>query len=361
MKTMEVLDKLLKGKDISSKTKRNYTDALSSLSKFSDEYPTNAGTINEWIASLTHLRDTTKRLYWRLAKSASNYMYQIYDTPSPFIKATRPKVEKRQRRYFSSQELLSIIAACRDDYERALIMTLIDSTSRIGELATLIRRNINGTSIISYGKTGERKHRLDTRICSILRSMVTDDEALVFSAYNHSPNVDAMKAHVRAIIKRAGLKGEKLGTHSLRHASASLIARKTKSALAVKAILGQDDIKTSMIYIHDVEDDMAQETSPLQLLSEDVFGSSEFQVQKPLQITDGTTPDEAPVSLYLDLFPSPNTNTKIRPLLSSTDLELLRTVFAHYCESTEYSPIVSDLKALYNRMTRKARLNVHSP
>ncbi|MFC1990359.1 hypothetical protein ACFLVW_07425, partial [Chloroflexota bacterium] len=190
MKTLEVLDKLLKGKDISSKTKRNYEDALKSLAKFSEEYPVNAGNINEWIASLTHLRDTTKRLYWRLAKSASSYMLQLYDTPSPFAKATRPNVQKRPRRYFNSTELLAIITACKDDYERALIMTLIDSTARIGELSALIRRNVGENTIISSiingqsaGKTGVIKHRLDPRICQVLRAMTTHDDQLVFSAY----------------------------------------------------------------------------------------------------------------------------------------------------------------------------------
>ncbi|MFC1990380.1 hypothetical protein ACFLVW_07530, partial [Chloroflexota bacterium] len=126
----------------------------------------------------------------------------------------------------------------------------------------------------------------------------------------------------------------------------------------VKAILGQQDIKTSMVYIHDVEDDISQETSPLQLLSEDVFGTSEFQVENPLQIKDGKEPaidDQSIYSSYYDLFPDPGANIKIRPQLNSADLDSLRKVFVHYCETTEYHTTVSDIKALYNRILRKSK------
>ena len=194
--------------------------------------------------------------------------------------------------------------------------------------------------------------RLDPRLCQVLKSLPTNNTNLIFQR-----SVNSLKLIVRKIIKRAGITGDKLGPHSLRHASASLIARKTKSLLTVKAILGHEDQEMSMKYIHDVEDTFQQETSPLQLLNEDLFGDNDNLQQQPLMITDGEDlPDEEDpktAELYNNMFQSVPDNLKIRPLINTEDLTLIRSIFIHFCKTTEYSTATASIKHLYNRMLRK--------
>ena len=92
---------------------------------------------------------------------------------------------------------------------------------------------------------------LDIRVCELLRRLAGSDEGLVFGLTS-----SALSMRVIRLCKRAGLKGEKLGPHTLRHSSASLVASETKNAIAVKALLQHDNIQTSMIYVHDVEEEL---------------------------------------------------------------------------------------------------------
>jgi hypothetical protein len=128
------------------------------------------------------------------------------------------------------------------------------------------------------------------------------------------------------ILKRAGLTGEKLGAHTLRHTAASLVARSSKSALVVKAILQHDDVRTSQAYIHDVEDTIQQEISPLELAGMTV-GGGEIRMLgngSQLNLVESTSLKNTDAALIKDLFPRIKKDLEIRPRLNSDDLELIR-------------------------------------
>ncbi len=115
-----------------------------------------------------------------------------------------------------------------------------------------------------------------------------------------------------------------------------------------------------MEYIHDVEDSFQQETSPLELLGEDLFGeNSNLHQQNPLMITNGkdhpedAAPDTA--DLYNQMFQPVPEALKIRPQLSTNDLNLIRQMFIHFCQTTEYSAATASIKQLYSRMLRKVK------
>ena len=59
MKTLEVLEKVLKGKRLKPNTQRHYRDALGSLARYSEDWPVGGVIINEWLASLEGYTDTT--------------------------------------------------------------------------------------------------------------------------------------------------------------------------------------------------------------------------------------------------------------------------------------------------------------
>jgi site-specific recombinase XerD len=75
----------------------------------------------------------------------------------------------------------------------------------------------------------------------------------------------ALAKLVTKIVKCAGITEKKLGAYIYHHTSASLVARETRSALVVKALLNHDKIETSELYTHNVESELAQEISPLDL------------------------------------------------------------------------------------------------
>jgi integrase len=353
MKTLDVLKEVLAGKRMSESSKSNYETVFKSLNKFSEEFPAKSAEVNKWLVSLKGYSDQTVRLWFTILRNACEYMEANYELRNPCKGISSPKVKKRKRRYFKAQEIVKILQACQSELEYALIMTLVDSGCRIGGLSKLKGGDVGDSWLDVTEKTGERKYRLDARLCEVLKRLAGDDNNLVFGLSDK-----ALSMRVIRICRRAGLKGKKLGPHTLRHSSASLVAADTKNAMAVKAFLQHDNIQTSMVYIHDVEEEIQKGISPLRLVAEQIHDSEMFtQKQLPegyasgtdLEIVDG---DDVDV-LVVEMFPEIGEGVSIRPLLKTADLELIRKGFMEMTIRGRYSADVGRARELMKRMLRK--------
>ena len=368
MKTIEVLEKVLKGKRIKAATQRHYRDALGSLARYSEDWSVSGVVVDEWLASLVGFSDATVKMWFDFVNAAGKYVEKAYGIKNPCDKATRPKVARKRRRYFSAYELVRIIKACRFTQDKALVLTLIDSTARVGELVGLTPKNIGEAWIDVKGKTGERRYRLDPLICAKLRELAGGDDEPVFKGrIGDVASVESLKKRVTRVIKEAGITGRKLGPHTLRHSGASLVAQETGSALAVKALLQHDNIDTSMGYIHDAEDVLRQRISPLRLVGERVLGSDVFgMADKTKQLTMGGEVISVEVSelaevsaVVVDLleeqFPEISDGVRVRSLLKTEDLKLIRKAFLGYIRSGVAASEEVDMRYLLKRMLRKVK------
>ncbi|MFC1916470.1 tyrosine recombinase XerC [Chloroflexota bacterium] len=356
MKTLDVLKEVLAGKRMSESSKRNYEAVFSSLHKFSEEFPVKSVEVNKWLVRLKRYSDQTVRLWFTILRNACEYMETNYELPNPCKGVYAPKVKKRKRRYFKAEEIVRILQACRGELEYALIMTLVDSGCRIGGLSKLRGKDVGDSWLNVREKTGERRYRLDARLCEVLRRMAGSDDNPVFGLSDK-----ALSMRVIRICRRAGLKGEKLGPHTLRHSSASLVAADTKNAMAVKAFLQHDNIQTSMIYVHDVEEEILKGISPLQLVADRISDNEMFaQKQLPVkgseaggdvEVIDGDGVDD----LLVEMFPEIGEGVAIRPLLKTEDLVLIRKGFMEMAIREQYSGDVGRARELMKRMIRRVK------
>jgi len=381
VKTLEVLERVTRGKRVKEITKRHYREALNNLAEFEPEWDDiTAGVINEWLAQLDGYADTTVKMWFNFVNATGKYMERLYDKPNPCNKADRPKVAKKRRRYFTEDEMVRVIQACITDYEKALILSLIDSTCRIGELVGLKGKDVGDAWLNVSGKTGQRRYRLEPVICKVLKEMAGGDDEPVFRGRNgEASTVSGLKHRVRKVIARAGITGDKCGAHTLRHSGASLVARETGSALVVKALLQHDKIDTSMQYIHDAEDVIQQKHSPLKMLGEAWFkrhADGETVVPEQLQLTDGIVSDskalvpvnagvvEVESEFELDedigdgLFPEIEDGKEVRPLLRTDDLRLMREIFVVYARNNRGSNMVVRSRELMKRIVRRSKVKV---
>lgn len=371
MKTLEVLDHILAGKRMSEAHKKHYRVALKSLAQFSEEWPTRSVTIDEWLNSISDkYADTTLHLYFQTGQAAGNYIESNYDLKNPFTKAQKIKIEKKHRRYFSSAEMLSIIKACRNDKEKTLILTFIDSTCRVGELANLETSKVGINCLDVSGKTGQRLYRCDPILCKQLIKLGGDSKYVFHDKNGNQLSSGTLGTQARRVIKAAGITGLKVGPHTLRHSGASLVAQVTGSALAVKALLQHDKIDTSMEYIHDTEDILQQRISPLKLMGDQVYGEIANDELKQLELKSGIneTPLDQPIEQnetptsnpqIIDLFELEfdeiKENITIRSQLNSDDLNLLRRAMIAYAKTGTAGQDKDRSKALLRRMLRKVK------
>lgn len=366
METLEVLEKYLRGRKLSRETEVSYRKVFKSLAECSPEFPSKGVIVNEWLAGLK-LADTSIQLYYRRLKAVCRYMYENYELANPCEKLRTPKVEKRKRRYFTSEELMRIIKACVSRVEELLIYTLIDSTCRIGELVDLKGGDVGEGIIKVRGKTGERHYRLDLKLCEALREMADSDEDYVFKKYvgGGRTNSNALRSRVRIVIKRAGIRGRKVGPHTLRHSGASMVARESGSVLAVKAVLQQEDVKSSMIYVHDIEDSLKQVYSPLKILRESLVAEGDGDVLQlgmgSVGVGDGVAvavvekPDDGWSAVLEGDLKEISDDVEVRPLLKADDLRLIRGVFIDCIKAGVAGSREGRMISLLRRMVRKVK------
>jgi len=373
VKTLEVLEKVLSGKRVKPDTIRHYRDALGSLAKYSEDWPVSGVVINEWLGTLEGYSDMTVRNWFNFVNSAGKYMKKAYKVDNPCESADRPKVSKKRRRYFTAVEVVRIIKACRFEQDLVLILTLVDSTCRIGELAGLEVKNVGDSWIDVKGKSGERRYRCDAVICARLRELGGNGQPIFKGRDGRQADVVSLKHRVRRVIKEAGITGSKLGAHTLRHSGASLVAQETGSVLAVKALLQHDKIDTSMEYIHDAEDVLQQRISPLRLVGEKVFGEGGGMVGlKPKQIpmvagddalgdklgvVDGEVVEvvDQVVDFLDEQFPEISDGVAVRPLLKTEDLRLMRRLFMVAIRSNSAGSDEMRARVLMRRMLKRVK------
>jgi len=285
-----------------------------------------------------------------------------HELKNPFEGVEVPAVKKKRRRYYTGEEFMRLVGMAKSDRDRCLVLGLMDSSARIGEFEGLRGKDILDGFILVEGKTGERKYRLDRKLCEMFKAMAGGDNGYVFS----NPDGSAMKANtmttrIRRMAIKAGLGSIKAGAHTLRHSAGSLVARYTRSDMAVKALLQHDNVATSMGYVHDVDEEIQQEISPLRLAMEDSKGGQESQVKL---LTDGSEVIEGELvevngegedDGLEDLLKVMESDVRIRPSLSKDDVALIRSAFivsARDGGGLNRSRCVD----LYNRMLRKVKV-----
>ena len=352
MKTLDVLNEVLAGKRMSERSKENYKAVFASLGRMYEDFPRRSVEVNKWLVSLDGYADQTVRLWFTILRGAGEFMEANYDLPNPCKGMDAPKVQKKRRRYFKADEIVRILQACKSDFDVALIMTLVDSGCRVGGLPYLKGGDVGDGYLNLNEKTGERRYRLDIRVCEVLKRLAGSEDGLVFGLSS-----SALSMRVIRICKRAGIKGDKLGPHTLRHSSASLVASETENVMAVKALLQHDNVQTSMVYIHDVGEEIQKRISPLKLVSDRVKDSGLYSEK---QLTMGeTTGDDAVVEddgldeLICDMFPYVVDGVVVRSLLRAEDLMLIRKGFLEMAKSGRYSQDVGRARELMKRMLRK--------
>jgi len=382
MKVKEAFDLVIRGKPLKDKSISNYRACERIITKYFDELPIEPIKYRELLVELgkTYAEDSVVN-YFNILHSLFAYLEENFEMDNPMRKVPRPPTSKKQRRYFTPDQIIKIINACVSDWERALILTLIDSGCRIGDCANLLKENVYSNYFLIKGiyhgrnlrgKTGQLRYRLNPELCKILKNL-NNDRSFVFARNGSEPTSKKLQKAVTRIIKRAGFTGEKLGAHTIRHSVADLIATETGSALTVKAILQHEKIQTSMLYIHDAEERKAQDLSPLELVrtklnkpdkqDAEPYMPTMFIDNKETLVTTEiaaynannqfSEERESYVKLIMQDLKDITPDFQIRPLLKANDMLIIQNCMLMCIKSGVLKEYEGQAIGLLKRMTRK--------
>jgi integrase/recombinase XerD len=387
MKTLEAWKMYQDSKPLSPYTISNMSDTFIKLSTQYPELPISAFEINLFLTSLSKppyvQAPTTIHMHRRHIVSLLKFLIQQLDYPDYIKKITIIKVPKQKRRYFSPEQLAIIYQACKTPLEKALYLTFLDSPCREGELGAHPTKNgcypglrvemITHNTLEVEGKTGHSSYRLHPDIHDMLLSIAAPNgQVFTTAASPNGMSSKAIQCMMRELVIRAGITGNKLGPHSFRHSAASLIAKKTGSVLSVMSLLQQTETKSAMVYIHDAQDELKHQISPLEILGEQIIGKPKDSIQSKMIVSDNTensialvpfNSSEAPVEkvegiidLSEELFPEIPEGVQTRPLhptLTHKRLTAMRKAFVYYAKHAPLDGLTGELSQIFKDFFRK--------
>ena len=177
---------------------------------------------------------------------------------NPFLRIDRPTVRKKLPRFLTMDELRRVVAVTKAPYERALLLTLIDTGARIGELTGRTKDHIRGELLLVDGKEGERMVPLSPEVRGYLQSLPTrhlfpsrkpDAHArMTLEAVDVPLTTSGANQAVRAVLRRAGVTGLKSGPHVIRHSFGVHFLAQGGDLVTLARILGHSSISMSERY-----------------------------------------------------------------------------------------------------------------
>jgi site-specific recombinase XerD len=217
-----------------------------------------ANSVGQHLAALRFFYIKTLRRAWSLV-----------DTPYPKKTRSLPTV-------LSREEVAQVLHAARTPGERILLMTLYATGARNSELTHLRVSDIDSQRMVVHIRGGKgRKDRdvmLSPRLLTALRAHWRcyhrkSSTWLFPSNYRKDRPIDTKTVWYacRKSAQRAGLQ-KRFHPHTLRHCFATHLYEAGSDLRAIQVLLGHEDLKDTLIYVHLAIQRLNATASPLDSL-----------------------------------------------------------------------------------------------
>lgn len=269
-KTMTIQDEELNTIDISS-LGASFYDAIT----LEDVY-----TFLAYCADTRHVKDAGRARMVSAIRSFYKYLFvsnQLsHDNFMQLLES--PKRKKSLPKYLTleqSKDLLSSISGKYRARDYCMIVLFLNCGLRLSELVGLNCSDIQDNSMIVTGKGNkERRVYLNDACLAALHIYllqrpvdgVKDKDALFLSNRLTRISNRTVQYIVEEFLEKSGLAGQGFSTHKLRHTAATLMYQYGHTDIRVlKEILGHENLNTTEIYTHVVNEQMqhATESNPL--------------------------------------------------------------------------------------------------
>lgn len=201
---------------------------------------------------------------------------------NPMINLDSPKLSKTLPKYLNveqAKKLLSVIDGANRERDYCIVTLLLNCGMRLSELVSLDYNKItfdgDSASIIITGKGSKQRTVYLNHACVVAinaymrvrtKDGVKDRNALFLSNRHTRISPKTVQHMVDVYLEKAGFGGMGFSVHKLRHTAATLMYQTGKvDVLALKEILGHENLNTTQIYTHLLDEQLkkAVEANPL--------------------------------------------------------------------------------------------------
>ncbi len=198
---------------------------------------------------------------------------------NPMEELETPKLKKSKPKYLTLDESLKLLDCVDGKYKErdyCILVLFLNCGLRLSELVSINYNDIrdNGTLTITGKGNKERTIYLNNACLEAIKNYmavrpvdnVRDKDALFLSARLQRISPKTVQHIVYENLEKAGLEGRGLSVHKLRHTAATLMYQYGNvDVLVLKDILGHENLGTTEIYTHIVDEQLkkASEANPL--------------------------------------------------------------------------------------------------
>jgi len=241
-------------------TLRTYAWFLEGLARDHPKLPIDPSELQRFIKSRAGQGAESLKTSWRTVRTFYRWLVkqELLDLArDPFLRMERPKGKTPVPRVLSLPQLRRLVDVSSPPFNRALILTLLDTACRIGELADRNKDHLAGGTLELFGKTGGRLVPVSPEVAGYLLELPTYYlfPALPWGGVGRGEVVDrpaqsdSLGRRVRKLLYRSGLRGRKLGPHVLRHSAATNWINAGGDLKSLSLVLGHTTTRMSERYV----------------------------------------------------------------------------------------------------------------
>jgi integrase/recombinase XerD len=272
---LPAMEQQLKLKAYSSSTIKTYLGEMTQLLTILNTIPADDLKPEHLKRYLVHcyekLKLTENSLHSRI-NAMKFYYEQVLGREKFFWEIPRPKKQLQLPRFFSQQDIVAIIKTTENLKHKVMLMLAYSAGLRVSEVVSMKTRNIDEArmSILIEQAKGkkDRMVTLSPVLLVMLRKYIIeyypDPRGYLFAGqFPDEPySTRSMQLVLAAAKEKAGIL--KPGSvHALRHSFATHLLDKGTDVTLIMKLLGHNDIKTTLRYLHVTNRDMLQIISPL--------------------------------------------------------------------------------------------------
>lgn len=237
----------------SQKTIRSYLQAVNEWPQFWPDTAEDLAPALQHLQTLTPYSRRVRMVHWRVVGRFAAERFKLCNVPADLPIGPQPSVlPKTPRR----EDVEKLIAACRDDRERALVQLLFATGIRFGEIPFYRSQLRADRFVTSDGKSGTRTLPLPENIAAVFAN-IGDSKHIWISVRNY-PVVgrrirqprplthDGLKTMWRRLAKRAGVD---LSPHQARHYFAVDCLEAGVDLRTIQLLMGHKSMSTTAIYL----------------------------------------------------------------------------------------------------------------
>ena len=272
---LPAMEQMLKLKAFSASTIRTYINEMSQLLKAINDIPADELKPEHLKRYLVYcyeklqLKENT--LHSRI--NAMKFYYEkVLGREKFFWEIARPKKQQLLPRFFSQDDIVAIIKATDNLKHKVMLMLGYSAGLRVSEVVTIKTRNIDESRMsILIEQAKGKKDRMVTlspvllvMLREYIKSYKPDSKGYLFAGqWKDEPySSRSLQLVLATAKKKAGIL--KPGSiHALRHSFATHLLDKGTDVTIIMKLLGHNDIKTTMRYLHVTNRDILQIVSPL--------------------------------------------------------------------------------------------------